>query len=634
MKVILTILIIFLLIFSFSCEFKPSDIPETYVEQPDENAPVLYIEVQPGMDTLKLATDVWTEFKFTSPETEVKWVTITFDDNVVYDSEYSMQNRPRFYIALGSYTEGLHYFTIQAFASSNTGSIADMAGAEGYLYEVQWPVIIHQNIERRLHVKSVEYKKGGTQVTWEKYDYSDFEYYRLIKTSSTSANEAEYHITNPQITTLFDTTYLEGEYSDYQVSLNGEYGHSYSFQKPVQTPEIILNEEKNRMMVRWNRTQNPKRLGYYHVALKVPDTYFYQEVMNEDAEDTVAVYNISPGFGDNYEFQVRYVPAGFDQPYVIYNSSGGKAIFSLGNQMLSFENAMKIGDTGDILLYNDGLFYKYNIVSHTVLDSFRVEDLANPVFIRVSPSGQFFSYFTNTDFVMRKTSDWGLVGQFTTPLTNYGTVLFWNVSISDNYRLLVTQHLNVLSITDVRTGDELFRKTGAQGENFADAVINSEGDKILYNTYVYDDEKNYLHLVDFDGAKFTELGETTAASPGANYGIVQYAILEDKVLILKSISGYDYRWEERSVSDFSLINGFDLPHSFVPVAIDFPKKQLITRYGLNGGFDESYSLFYDFENNTSHKITPIIKGQRFVLSNDVLANGSGRYLSLSDLIQE
>ncbi len=633
MKKNLTIIVLFLLFFSFSCEFTPSEIPETFVEQPDGNAPFLHIEVQPDMDTLKLASDVRTEFRLTSQEADIHWVKITLDDNNVYYSDYNSGALPSAYVSIANYSEGLHYFTIQAFTASNSGSIADKMGAEGYLYEVQWPVIIHHGVDTRIDIKNVEYMNGPVAVSWEKYDYYDFKNYILSKWSSTQVEGVQYTISNPRVTTVLDTSFLEGEYVSYSVGLNGGYSPGISFDVPIKTPDVSLNEEEE-MVVRWNRTQNPRNLGYYHVALKVPNTYTYQEIIKEDAEDTVGIYNISPGFGDNYEFQVRYVPKGFDQPYVIYNSSGGKALFSYGNKMQSFENAMKIGNTENILLYNDGSFYKYNIVTHTILDSVRVTELTNPGFIRISPGGAFFSYFTNTDFVMRRTTDWGLVSQFTTPILDYGTARFWSVSISDNYHLAVIQHSNILSITDIRTGNELFRKAGTQGEYFSDAVINSEGDKILYNTHVYDDGANYLHLVNFDGTKFTQLGETTAANPGANYGIVQYAILEDKVLILKNVSSYDYRWEERSAGDMSLINSFGLPDSFVPVAIDFQKKQLITRYGLHGGFDESYSLFYDFENNTSHKITPIIKGQKFVLSNEVLANGSGRYLPLNDLIQE
>ncbi|MCG6191082.1 hypothetical protein [Maribellus maritimus] len=633
MKEILAPVVILLLFFSVSCEFTPSEIQETFVEQPDEHAPVLYIEVQPDMDTLKLASDVWTQFRLTSQEAEIYWVKIDFDDSNVYYSDYNSGALPSVHVSIGNYSEGLHYFTIQAFTASNSGSIADKVEAEGYLYEVQWPVIIHHGVDTRIDIKKVEYMDGPVAVSWEKYDYYNFQNYVLSKWSSTQVDGVKYTISNPRVTTVLDTTFLEGEYVSYSVSLNGGYSPGVSFDVPIKTPDILLNEEE-KMVVRWNRTQNPKNLGYYHVALKVPNTYSYQEIIKEDAEDTVAAYDISPGFGDNYEFQVRYVPKGFDQPYVIYNSSGGEALFSLGNQMLGFENAMKIGDTENILLYNDGLFYKYNMVTHTILDSVRVTGLTNPGFIRISPDGDFFSYFTNTDFVMRKTSDWGLVSQFTTPIMDYGTARFWSASISDNYHLAVIQHSNILSVTDIRTGTELFRKEGTQGEYFSDAVINSEGDKILYKTYVYDDGTNYLRLVNFDGNKLTELGETTAANPGANYEIIQYAILEDKVLILKCISTYRYSWEERSASDFSLISSFDIPDRFLPVAIDFNKQQLVMRYRFRTTYDEASALYYDFEKSITHKIIPIIEGQKFVLSNEVLANGSGRYLPLNDLIQE
>lgn len=627
------VFILFFVFFTLSCEFQPSEIPLTVVNPPDGNAPVLYINVQPDMDTLKLAADTWTEFKFSSPETSVQHVKITFDDNVVYDSEYNPDYRPRFYIALGNYNGGLHSFVLQAFTSTNTGSIADKVGAESYMFQVEWPVIINRNVDRWLSIQSAEYKKGGTLVKWDKYDYADFEFYRMVKTSSTLVNQTSYTISNPLTTTFLDTTYLEGEYSDYMVGLNGGYGNSFSFFKPIQTPEVTL-DEKNNFVVKWNMTQNPQKLSFYHVALKIPDTYSYQEIKKEDARDTVGVYGISPAFGNNYEFQVRYVPKGFNQPYLNYNSAGGFVHFSLGNSMKPFQNAFNLGNSEMVLLYSSGWFYKFDMTNRMLVDSIRINEITSPDFIRVSPGGQFFSYFTNSDFVMRRTSDWKIVSQFTTPLMNNGNEGFWSAAISDNYQLVVIEHWNVLTITDLRTGKEIFRKVGTPAENLVEAVINSEGTKILYNMHSYENNTNYIRLVNFDGEKLTELGETTAMTPGANYNLTQYAIQDDRVLLLKNVSAYNYRWEERDLNDFSLIYGFNLPNSFVPVAIDFQHKQVVSRYGLYGGFDNSYSMFYDFQLDISNKITPIVKGQKFVLSENILANGSGRYLPVNDLIQK
>ncbi len=628
--------VIVLLTFSFSCKFQPSEIPETIINPPDENAPIIYIEVQPDMDTLKLASDVWTDFKVTSPKSEIKWVKISFDDLVLYDFEYIPEARPKFYISVGSHSNGLHHFYIQVFTSSNSGSIADRIGAEGYVYEVVWPVIIKYTFDRSIKIKNIEYLNGPVKIEYTKYDYYDFQFYKISRISDIQKNEIQYIVSEPLITNAIDSTYLEGEYAAYKVSLNDEFNWQWTvFDVPVPTPEITFESENN-LKVKWRKTKNRKQLGYYHVAMKVPDTNFYQEIINENADDTVAVYNASPMFGDYYEFQIRYVPKNFSEPYINYNSSGGKAMYSLGNKMKAFENAIQLGNSAKVLLYNDNMFYKYDMANNAVIDSFKVNSVVLPEHIKVSPKGEFFGYFVNpslasSDFVMRKTSDWSVVNQFYVPIVNGNAAGFWSISISDNYHLVVVQHGNVLTVTDIKLGKEIYRKVGKNGEQFLEAVVNSEGNRILYNKNIYEKYKNYLTMVDFDGLKFTQLGETETAIEGAVYPVVKYGFAGDEVLLLKAVSTYDYIWEERSADDFALLKEQDLVQDFVPVAIDFNKKQLVVRYGRSGSINNAYSWYYDIENGTSDKITPIVRGQKFMLINELLANGSGRYLPINAL---
>jgi hypothetical protein len=617
-----------------ACEFEPSEIPETLVTPPGDKAPLLLIEVKPDMDTLKLATDVWAEFIITSPEAEIHWIKISFDGDLVYDALYNTHTMPRVPIVISRYSEGLHIFSIKVFAASNSGSIADKVGGEGFLYEAHWPVLIRHNIDRSIQINQIQYFNSAAWVIWEKYDYHDFYSYTLNKSTLSNANKAQYHITNPHLTLIRDTTYIEGEYAFYSVSLNSEWAfNSTDFYVPIKAPDISLTPD-NKMVVRWNRTTNPKRLGYYHIAYKLPDYSVNQEFIKDSPDDTVTLVNTSPGFGNFYEFQVRYVPKDYSGPYINYSSVGGITHFSVGNPMPEFENAYRIGDSENILLYNKGWFYKYNFINQTLTDSLQVTDLASPASIRISPNGLLFSYFTLSDFVMQHTSDWSQVNRFYTPVIHFGTPRFMDVSISDQYHLVVVEHGSVLTITDVRAGRELARRVGKPGEVIHRAVINSQGDKILYDYLVNNEYKNYLQLTGFDGAALTDIGRTAAATPGANYDVIQFGFRDDKVFMLKNTWAYNYRWEERNAADFSLIYGFDLPDSFVPVAIDFREKQLVARYGLYGSFDNSYSLLFDFGKGTSHKIRPIIKGKKFVLANQTLANGSGRYLTLNELIQK
>ena len=47
-----TIFLLIVILFFYSCEFKPSEIPETFVKPPGDEAPLLFVQVKPEMDTL------------------------------------------------------------------------------------------------------------------------------------------------------------------------------------------------------------------------------------------------------------------------------------------------------------------------------------------------------------------------------------------------------------------------------------------------------------------------------------------------------------------------------------------------------------------------------------------------------
>ena len=170
-----------LLLISYSCEFQPSEIPETFIEQPSEDGPVLTIEVNPNMDTLRLASDVLTEFRLSSSERNAEWVRIYFDETLVFDDKYSSSNLPQFMVEHKSYPEGHHRFKIQAFISTNTGSIADQLGTENYFYEMVWPVFIKHNVN--VVVKNVQYRNGVAEIDWVKYDFYGFQNYTIENTN-------------------------------------------------------------------------------------------------------------------------------------------------------------------------------------------------------------------------------------------------------------------------------------------------------------------------------------------------------------------------------------------------------------------------------------------------------------------
>lgn len=621
-----TQLFFILVLFVFSCEFKPGEIPETFVKPPGDDAPLLFIEVKPEMDTLKLNTDVWTEFKLTTEEAKVHWVKIFFDDAVVYNSEYSDEWKPKFYVAIGNYTEGMHNISVQAFTSSNTGSIADKAGAEGYLYEVDWPITITHNVWPFINIRSLIFKNPGVEVVWDKYDYYGFQSYQFTKGSVIEGNKVEKQFANSKETNFTDFSYIEGEYAWYSVNLFGGYSESKEFFIPIEVP-VTQQLPDGKLKVTWRKTSNPERLGYYYVSLTAPAGARNYESVIENPVDTSVVFN-TPGFGGTYEIQVRFVPKTYTAPYINYSSAGGTVAWSPGNSMPSFQRAFNLSEFGEVLLYGQGKFRKYNPLTGLVSDSL-VENISDPENIRVSETGRFFSYFKDDEFVLRETETWNIVNHFKVPFYYFYSLRARSLSISDNYQLAVVDHFSVLSVYDCRTGNEVFRKVGSNINSIMSAEINSAGSKIAYMEVVNYGEGKVLRLANYSTAGLTDLGEMKTADYDYRTWI---SFSGNEIIILNNTFAYNYKAEVRSTNDFSVINQMIFPERFVPVALDSKNKKAILKYGYAGGYEYGYVV--DFNRMVSEKTIPYLGDYRsqYSFSEGILMSGTGRYLSINDLI--
>lgn len=621
-----TISLLIVILFAFSCEFKPSEIPETFVNPPDDDAPLIFVQVKPEMDTLKLATDVWTEFELTTQETKVHHVKISFDDAVIYDSEYNEDWKPKVYLAIGNYTEGMHKISIQAFTSSNTGSIADKAGSEGYLYLVEWPVVIAHNVSPVLNIKSLKFKNPGVEVVWDKYDYYGFQSYQFAKGSVIDGNKVEKQFTNSKETSFTDYSYIEGEYAWYSVSLFGWYSESKEFFKPIETP-LTESLPGQKLKVTWRKTSNPGQLAYYHVNLSAPPGARSGEITISNPADTSVVLN-TPGFGSIYEIQVRYVPKTYTGPYINYNSAGGTTNWSRGYVMPSFSKGLNLNETGDVLLYGQGKFMRYNVETGVVTDSLKV-NIVDPDNIRVSETGRFFSYFKDDEFVLVETETLNVVNHLKLPFYYLNTLMARSLSISDNYLITVVDHFSVLSVYDCRTGKEVFRRVGSNINSIMSAEINSDGSKIAYMEVVNYGEGKVLRLANYSPAGLTDLGEMKTADYDYRTWI---SFAGDEIIILNNTFAYNYTAEIRNTSDFSIKTQMKFPERFVPLAFDAKNKQAVLKYGYSGGYD--YGFLVDLKNSGEEKTISYLGDyhSQYLISKGIVMCNYGRFLSTNDLI--
>jgi len=78
----------------YSCEFSPSEIPLTELEQPSEdNIPAIWVELTPEMDTLRLSAPTWITYGVETDEHQVYAIKIYLDNAEIGDASYLSQKK-------------------------------------------------------------------------------------------------------------------------------------------------------------------------------------------------------------------------------------------------------------------------------------------------------------------------------------------------------------------------------------------------------------------------------------------------------------------------------------------------------------------------------------------------------------
>ncbi len=318
-----------------SCEFNPDEIQEKYVEKPSEEAPMIEFELSPETDTLKLSEVVKIKYKFNASPRKIHWVEFAFDNATFLKREYQLDESLEFDLNPFTYDAGLHHLTIKVITSSNSGSIADKIQAEGYSYELKWPVLIDFTPIRAIKILGVTQQNGGALIKWEKFPHASFKNYTLEKIpffENISTNIAV--ITNPNITSYFDANYLEGEKVYYRIYLSG-YPGGWVYYSVLPGPIKASWTSGFKAVVSWEPTQNPSRLDYYRI---VPLDWISREGERHITfgEKKDIVFD-KLALGKNIQINLQNVPKTTNSNFSYAGLEVSSATFAIGDKIPAHE---------------------------------------------------------------------------------------------------------------------------------------------------------------------------------------------------------------------------------------------------------------------------------------------------------
>jgi len=200
---IMRLILISIGIILHSCAFELED--ENFVElQPPASTHMIKLGLLTEMDTIKIFAKTIIEYELDAFGLDVLSAEFYMDDEGydIYKNGTSLEIYPE------SYTSGEHVLIAKIYIKSGTGSLAEKVGAEGYYYEVKWPVIIDGREAPLLLMNESVTNDGYLKISWEKCNQYNFKKYVLI-----CPNNSIHIFDNPDSISFIDKSYIGGQKS-------------------------------------------------------------------------------------------------------------------------------------------------------------------------------------------------------------------------------------------------------------------------------------------------------------------------------------------------------------------------------------------------------------------------------------
>jgi hypothetical protein len=625
-----------LLVFLLACEFIPSEIPLTELEQPsDDLVPQIGIELTPGMDTLRIASSVWITFTAETGGRQIYNIRVELDGAPLGSITFESANKIRAYIPAEPLKDGFHEIKITTFTATNSGSIADKTGHESYGYELRWPVYVNKKARDNFKLKAPELTPEGILISWPRYLYADFNRY-VVTTNYNFSNRNTISLTNPHLNSFMDNGYIEGIYVNYAVAL---YFSEWEFRiddinwyESIKKPQVVINDDLT-VDVSWNRSKNEQEVKYYCLRTSTPEYGIPEEQDIEDLTTTTARLEEKIGFGGNYQVQLRYIPKWFDSYHSTLSTAGGVATFALGDSIPPFEQAVLSTAENSFILYNQGTFSKYNFHTGESSASVSVTPVQNVYLWTVagSPDGNYFGHFSNHEYVVRQSSDLSVVQRMNIHgYSGYNFVLS-SVSLSNNGLVGVTDHNNNLKIFDVGTGQKIFEKQFESNYFLRKVILSPDGKNLALMFNDYQMGTTSLAYYTFNGTGISELGRVNGVGYDVSAVMTMSPESQHKIAVSRWHSMYNYTVEVRDSRTFDLLHQAQIPGYFMPVAYDFIADRVVSQYN---SFPTRNSLLTNLISGQQNQIVQLTGREPLIFNGGTLYAGNGRKINPDNYITD
>lgn len=274
-----------------------------------------------------------------------------------------------------NYGRGNKTLTMVVTTNTNTGSLADLIGAEALVYSQSWNLVLDGDAPDPVEITSIINDDGVLRLNWTEYKRINFQKYIVYRKFSRNSEPAEIHeiaeYANPKLRTCTDLSYIGGE-ATYWVVVQASEQSVESVRKEVSYDYPKLDTawvagDSARFV--WRKNIFPKafqkvtisRNGYSHAVQR--------EIFSTDnpGDTTIILKNLQIGLPETYTFAnySRNEIGLFDQKDQLRTS----VTFSAGKKYPGFGRMLCSPTENSVYLWQDNLISKLDMNTKKIVSS-------------------------------------------------------------------------------------------------------------------------------------------------------------------------------------------------------------------------------------------------------------------------
>lgn len=537
----------------YSCQFESDELFEDTTKSPPIPPELTVLELSIDQDTLFLTEPVLVKFSFDVGENDIHQVNVIIGEKVFQSFD---SGKGEFVLDPKDLNLGYHPMKLSVITNSNSGSIADIVGVEGFEFLSNDWTIFSLNRTNKLIYPTISYNALGEIILhWDSCRYRTIEY--TVEKYLESNVGPLIRSNRIDLPYYIDQDFI-GEKSFYQIYVSEEEDSTlfpwgfFTLDEDFPVPDFALVQ--NRFALQWTSTGYSGNLS----GFRIRDLDSGSEFVTESGTDTVAFIDIYK-FGQHKRFSIIPIPKRLHDIYLDNQASYTSNISCIiGTQIIPLGGmwgGRHFLTKDHRIIYRDNLNVKsYDVGSNSVVDELFTPSPSNPnaTYYKLSLSTSRKSFciaaLYQESIFYGEADDLNHHESFMPPTSKWRTDTY---VIDDSDEIIITERNTgfwyFYSKSQGAIIDSLHINTTELDSEMSYPEFSADG-----NYYTYLTESGYMKMFEFDGRNFSKLYEEPV--PWSGY--------IDEIILSSEDPGMLFQFDNqniyfRRVEDFSLISSYE-----------------------------------------------------------------------------